>query len=272
MYRVSYGLLLVVMLSAAPGTLYGAPPGKTSRGLVKPSSRRAGPAARARPPRAASQKGVRRRVSRGPATVTFQSGDSLEVATPPRGREHEYRDLTRSGNPLLKTGGRNRFKKLTADIRVGEYARSGEKAFDYARIDKEHLGCLQAIRNYVGKPVKIISGYRSNKHNTQVYSRRRRKPTLSQHTGGRASDIRIPGMTGLEIGEAAIDACGPNVAIGLARTFAHIDGRGAPKSWVYDVPTRQLARLDRRRRENQMAHRGGGRKARKGRASGRVTD
>jgi hypothetical protein len=40
-------------------------------------------------------------------------------------------------------------------------------------------------------------------------------------------------MTGIDIGKAAIEACGPNIGIGLGKTFAHIDVRGVPVVWNY---------------------------------------
>jgi hypothetical protein len=85
----------------------------------------------------------------------------------------------------------------------------------------------------VGKAVNIGSGYRSWKKNRAVYAARNKKPTLSQHCAGRASDITIKGMNGLAIAKAAIDACGPNLGIGLGNTFAHVDVRGVAACWNY---------------------------------------
>jgi hypothetical protein len=104
---------------------------------------------------------------------------------------------------------------------------------DIARIDPTLVECLQRLRDHVGKGVKINSGFRSWKRNRDIYEKRGKTPTLSQHCAGRGADIHIAGMNGLEIGKAAIDAFGPNIGVGLANTYAHIDVRGFAAAWNY---------------------------------------
>src|SRR6185436_12424983 len=166
--------------------------------------------------------------------VRFPSGEVLSIVTGvPIGDHADYWDPTNSGNPLLDTGATHKNKKLSASFTVRELTTSGGVSADIARIDPKLVECLQKLRDHVGKGVTISSGFRSWKRNREIYEKRNKKPTLSQHCAGRAADISIAGMNGLEIGKAAIDACGPNIGVGLANTFAHIDVRGVPAAWNY---------------------------------------
>jgi flagellar protein FlgJ len=143
---------------------------------------------------------------------------------------------------------------LSDNFSVAELARSGDKTFGVARIDPRQITCLQNIRNRVGRPVLIRSGYRSYWHNIEVYRRLGRRPTSSQHLSGRASDIKIEGMTGVEIAKAAIDACGPDIAVGLGPSFAHVDVRGDSGVWKYEgVTNQQVAEVERHRASRRVA-------------------
>jgi flagellar protein FlgJ len=177
-----------------------------------------------------------------------------------KGREH--RDPNRSDNPLLDTSGKYRNLKLSKNFTVGEFARSGNKAFTPARIDPKFVACLQRIRDDVDRPVRINSGYRSDSYNTALYRARGEKPTRSQHISGRAADIKIGRMTGKEIAEAAIDACGPQIAVGLGPQYAHIDMRGHFKIWKYKgVGPRQVAAVERHRQATMVAQKKRARRA-----------
>src|SRR5262249_12727373 len=144
----------------------------------------------------------------------------------PDGVDQEYWDPVHSGNPLLDTGPAQKAKKLSRDFTVRELSTTGGVSADVARIDPALVENLQRLRDHVGKNITITSGFRSWKRNKEVYDKRHQRPTKSQHCAGRAADISIAGMNGLEIGKAAIDACGPKIGVGLGKTFAHIDVRG----------------------------------------------
>lgn len=70
--------------------------------------------------------------------------------------------------------------------------------------DKEHLDnlliliceCLQPIRNYIGKPMVISSGYRNPRLNSHPLIN---GAPNSQHTTGQAVDFTIKGMTPKQI-------------------------------------------------------------------------
>ena len=174
--------------------------------------------------------------------VTFPSGQSLRIVSAPSLPGQEHYDPNNSGNPLLDTGGANRNKKLSQNFTAGELARSGEMVFNIARIDPALVAALQAIRDFVGRTVTVTSGYRSFAYNTEIYRRRGQTPTRSQHTSGRGADIKIEGMTGVQIAKAAIDAAGCRVAVGLGATFAHVDVRGRFAVWNYGGVTQ--AKID----------------------------
>lgn len=168
------------------------------------------------------------------AQVIFPSGESLSVVSGfPQGVGEDYWDPTLSGNPLLDTGSLHKKEKLSPNFTVGELVTSGGVSADVARIDPKLVEALQRLREYVGKAITITSGYRSWKRNKAIYAQRGKKATHSQHCAGRAADIKIKGMNGLEIAKAAIDACGPNIGVGLGNTFAHIDVRGIAVAWNY---------------------------------------
>lgn len=190
--------------------------------------------------------GSRGGAARAASVVTFPSGETLRIVSAPSRPGQEHYDPNNSGNPLLDTGGANRAKKLSRNFTVGELAKSGEMTFNISRIDPALVVALQAIRDFVGKPVTINSGYRSFKYNKEIYERKGRRPTRSQHISGRGADIKIEGMTGVQIAKAAIAAAGCLVAVGLGATFAHVDVRGRFAVWNYGgVTERQIEEVAR---------------------------
>ena len=61
---------------------------------------------------------------------------------------------------------------------------------------------LEQVRNVVGRPVVITSGYRSPEVNAAVGGAKN-----SQHVHGLAADIVVPGMTPLQVCQAIQKAC-----------------------------------------------------------------
>lgn len=163
----------------------------------------------------------------------FPSGFTLVETTGATATGQEHWDPNATGLPLLVTGPAVRKQKLSPNFTVGELVRSGGVYADVARISPQLVRMLQAIRDRVGKPVHIISGYRSWKRNGVVYAGYGKPPTRSRHCSGQAADIRIPGMSGLDIAKAAIDAWGPTVAVGIGADYAHVDVRGSWAVWTY---------------------------------------
>lgn len=63
---------------------------------------------------------------------------------------------------------------------------------------------LQPLRDALGKPIRITSGYRPLRLNTMIGGAR-----TSQHVLGQAADIRVDGMTVKEVCQAIIAASLP---------------------------------------------------------------
>ena len=89
---------------------------------------------------------------------------------------------------------------------------------------------LQIIRDTIGKPIRIISGYRSPKYNRKIDGAKR-----SQHMKAKAADMVIKGMKPVEvhrivtglIKEGKIKKGG----VGLYKYFVHYDVRGFNARW-----------------------------------------
>lgn len=188
-----------------------------------------------------------------PALAAFPSGLVLPFATAPTGTDDEHWDPNNTGLPLYATGPAVRRQKLSRNFTVGELVTSGGVASDQARISPALVDCLQAMRDRVGRPIRITSGYRSWSRNVAVYRRAGKPPTRSRHCSGQAADITINGLTGLQIAELALEACGDKLGLGVGRTFAHVDVRGSWTVWPYDGLDRARVRadLDARRKQGR---------------------
>lgn len=89
---------------------------------------------------------------------------------------------------------------------------------------------LQALRDYVGKPIKINSGYRSPYHNEMIGGAKN-----SQHVLGKAADIVIEGYTPKQVFDIIerLQEKGSMAIGGLHAydTFTHFDIRGHLARW-----------------------------------------
>jgi uncharacterized protein YcbK (DUF882 family) len=173
----------------------------------------------------------------------FPSGVRLRVVSGPTGPGQEHHDPNNSGEPLYDTSGAARSTRLATNFVVSEFATSGGTPSDMARISCALVACLQRIRDHVGKPVTISSGYRSYKYNIDLYARSGKKPTNSQHSSGRAADISISGMRGIDIAKLAMQLCGTEIGVGVANTYAHVDVRGSYARWTYLGDSAEDARV-----------------------------
>ena len=92
---------------------------------------------------------------------------------------------------------------------------------------------LQILRNYIGKPITINSGYRSEEYNASIKGSSKK----SQHVMGRAADIVVKGMSPLAVHttiELLIEK-GDMLQGGLGlyekKGFVHYDIRGTKARW-----------------------------------------
>lgn len=91
------------------------------------------------------------------------------------------------------------------------------------------LAALEELRTVLGGiPIHVNSGYRCEKHNAEVGG----KPN-SQHLVGNAADIRLDGVSPLDVAKAAKQvAAFRRGGIGVYRSFTHVDVReDGPARW-----------------------------------------
>lgn len=93
---------------------------------------------------------------------------------------------------------------------------------DKILIDAGLIEVLQRVRDHFGKPVTIVSGYRSPAHNRRVGGSPR-----SQHMQGKAADIQVQGVPPLDVARYLRDH---NGGVGIYATFTHVDV-GARRRW-----------------------------------------
>lgn len=91
---------------------------------------------------------------------------------------------------------------------------------------------LQVLRDYLGKSIKVNSGYRSPKHNKSIGGVKN-----SQHLLGKAADIVVKGIKPQELAvivERLIDN-GEMLqgGIGIYNSFVHYDIRKKKARWDY---------------------------------------
>ena len=91
---------------------------------------------------------------------------------------------------------------------------------------------LQALRDFLGEPVRINSAYRSEAHNKAVGGSK-----TSQHLLGKAADIKVKGIDTKDVYliiESLIkDGKITEGGLGLYNTFVHYDTRGTEARWDY---------------------------------------
>jgi len=96
---------------------------------------------------------------------------------------------------------------------------------------------LELIRYlFGGKPISILSGYRTENHNQKVGGAKN-----SQHVQGRAADIKIADVPAREVAQKILEAV-HNKKLGLHglgsySTFTHVDVREADKMAYWFMKT-----------------------------------
>jgi uncharacterized protein YcbK (DUF882 family) len=113
--------------------------------------------------------------------------------------------------------------RLSPNFKIKEF-RSRCSA-DEILIDPRLVKVLQHIRDALGRPVKINSGYRTPAHNARVGGSR-----TSQHMIGTAADIVSPGVSTVDLCRAAENALAAHGIAGgiiLYNSFVHVDVRAS---------------------------------------------
>jgi len=95
---------------------------------------------------------------------------------------------------------------------------------------KELAENLQVLRDFIGKPINVISGYRSPTYNRKIDGARR-----SQHLLAKAGDLIVNGMTPDEVKAAIVELIKEGKmkkgGVGLYTHFTHYDIRGFNRRW-----------------------------------------
>lgn len=124
----------------------------------------------------------------------------------------------------LRTDGDSLVYLSTPNFRVREFA--SKCGSDVILIDIEHVIKLQRLRNTLGRGISVVSGYRTREHNSRVGGAPR-----SQHVLGTATDIRVSGMTPLEVLKVVQKSGLQFGGIGLYDNFLHLDSRNGLARW-----------------------------------------
>lgn len=94
------------------------------------------------------------------------------------------------------------------------------------KVDSRLLDKLQALRDRVGKPVIVTSGYRTPEHNKRIGGAKG-----SYHMQGLAADIVIKGLTSREIAAIARDIGFTGIGVYPTRGHCHVDVRPGPQTF-----------------------------------------
>lgn len=93
------------------------------------------------------------------------------------------------------------------------------------KIDPLLIELLQKLRDKLGKPITVTSGYRTPEYNRKIGG----SPN-SQHLLGKAADIKVAGVSPREVAQLAIKI--GFRGIGVYKTFVHVDVRDRLKNTV----------------------------------------
>lgn len=119
---------------------------------------------------------------------------------------------------------KNGNEKLSKNFKVKEFA--CKDGSDPVFIDTELVAILQKIRDHFDKAVHVNSGYRTPSYNKKVGG-----ATYSQHQYGKAADIRVDGISPVEVAKFAEALLNNTGGIGIYSNFVHIDVRASKSRW-----------------------------------------
>lgn len=117
---------------------------------------------------------------------------------------------------------------LAAATRVMRDWRNGEEHF----IDPGLFDALHAIGGKLEtrRPFQIISGYRSPRTNAMLHARSKGVASNSQHSFGKAIDVRVEGVQLAHLRDAALALSAGGVGYYPTSNFVHVD-TGRVRQW-----------------------------------------
>jgi zinc D-Ala-D-Ala carboxypeptidase len=119
---------------------------------------------------------------------------------------------------------------ISSHFRSSEFECDCSYACGEQRVAKLLIDKLERIREHIGQPLIITSGYRCSRHQAELRSLGfQTAKTTSQHELGKAADVRCAHLTTL------YPLCEKEFkAIGMAKTFLHLDLRDDKvRRWTY---------------------------------------
>lgn len=121
----------------------------------------------------------------------------------------------------------NPTEMISAHFGVWEF-----KCRDNSRVivlSKALVGLLEKVRGHFKRPVVIHSGYRTVQYNSQLPN----SSPKSQHTLGKAADIRVTGVPPAVVYDYLNQLYPNSHGIGIYNTFVHVDVREKKSRWDY---------------------------------------
>jgi uncharacterized protein YcbK (DUF882 family) len=121
--------------------------------------------------------------------------------------------------------------KLSKNMSLSEFAcRDGSDVPSYYLSNvKELARRLQVLRDLIGTPIQITSGYRTDSHNAKVGGAK-----SSQHLTASAADIQATGWSPLQLAllwQGMVDlGLIPDGGLGVYSKWIHVD-IGKPRRW-----------------------------------------
>jgi len=120
----------------------------------------------------------------------------------------------------------NNFSKAEFDCRDG--SEMPDSVLDNVKLIAEQL---QILRDFVGVPITVNSGYRSPTYNTKIKGAKR-----SQHLLGKAADITIEGMRAIDVYKLVTKLINDGKlqigGLGMYSSFTHLDVRTKRARWA----------------------------------------
>ncbi len=137
----------------------------------------------------------------------------------------KYTDPNEANHPLYQIT--NPELQLTPNFKVKEFVTSGGRVQEYARISPDIVLAMQQLRDTLGQPIVITSGYRCPERNEAVGG-----SSKSRHMSGDAVDIDVKGMSPQALSEKVIEVLGEDIGLHTyADGHVHVDLRGYKARW-----------------------------------------
>ena len=120
------------------------------------------------------------------------------------------------------------------DDKIGKYFAAGEfmchdDSYSYLRVSPKLVDALDKVRQIIGRPIMIHSGYRPPAYNASIGG-----VGNSTHIDGLAADISAVGIATAALHQVVDDVIGTSGGVGCypLQQFVHLDVRGHHSRWT----------------------------------------